>query len=524
MPFQTCWRCLSRLPIRNAPFCSKSPQHTVTFTTSASLGRTSAPPKKVMQDRRFLARGNSGPPKRGSRNFRLTKTKRAKDTGKRPLPGERKAMRKRVVLSNSNALEVKGMQDITAELAVDARLQGKVIGIPGPLIDRLRAADAFKPTQGWSFFRRPGTLIRKETVQYGKLFDEMSKDGEKRSLRRVLIGERGSGKTVMLLQAMTMAFLKDWVVINLPEGTPPYSRYAFYFLENPLKTSPPNKSLGQDIVIGHTEYAPLPQSSPTLYAQRSYVAKLLSSISRANPILETITLSSAPEPSTSSPFPIPIPPSISLSRLALLGSQDVESAHPIFDLLIQELSLPGRPRLLICIDGLAHVMTDSAYRTPAFEPLHAHQLAIVNWFMGYLSGASPLPNGGMVLAATSQSNAPNVPTLNIALTELEESQSGVSPPRAGPSSISQPYGPPLRNPFTRHDERVLSVFESKPQGLDVQRLAGITKEEARGLLEYYAQSGILRQRVSDGLVAEKWSVSGGGVVGELERASIRMEI
>lgn len=155
--------------------------------------------------------------------MRLAKPKRPKHTGKRPLPGERKAMRKRVVLSNTNALEVKGMQDITAELAVDARLQGKVIGIPGPLIDRLRAADAFKPTQGWSFFRRPGTLIRKETVQYGKLFDEMSKDGEERSLRRVLIGERGSGKTVMLLQAMTMAFLKDWIVINLPDGTPPHT-------------------------------------------------------------------------------------------------------------------------------------------------------------------------------------------------------------------------------------------------------------------------------------------------------------
>lgn len=457
--------------------------------------------------------------------MRLTKPKRTKLPGKRPLPGERKRLRKRVVLSNANALEVKGMQDITAELAVDARLQGKVIGIPGFLIDRLRAVDAFKPTQGWSFFRRPGTLIRKETVQYGKLFDEMSKDGEKRSLRRVLIGERGSGKTVMLLQAMTMAFLKDWVVINLPDGTPPpYLRYAFYFLENPLKTSLPNKSPGQDIVIGHTEYAPLPQSSPTLYAQRSYVAKLLSSISRANPILENIKLSSAPDPSISDTIPISIPSSISLSRLALLGSQDVESAHQIFDLLIQELSLPGRPRLLLCIDGLAHVMTDSAYRSPAFEPLHAHQLAIVNWFMGYLSGASPLPNGGMVLAATSQSNAPTVPTLNIALTELEESQSGNFPPRAGPSSISKPYRPPLRTPFTRHDERVLSVFDSKPQGLDVQRLAGMTKEEARGLLEYYAQSGILRQKVSDGFVAEKWSVSGGGVVGELERASIRMEI
>lgn len=168
-------------------------------------------------------------------------------------------------------------------------------------------------------------------------------------------------------------------------------------------------------------------------------------------------------------------------------------------------------------------MTDTAYKNPAFKPLHAHELAIVNWFMGYLSGASPLPNGGMVLAATSQSNAPNVPTLNIALTELEQSQSGVSS-RAGPAIIPKPYRPALRNPFTRYDERVLSVFESKPQGLEVQRLAGLTKEEARGLLEYYAQSGILRQKISEELVAEKWSVSGGGVVGELERASVRMRL
>lgn len=168
-------------------------------------------------------------------------------------------------------------------------------------------------------------------------------------------------------------------------------------------------------------------------------------------------------------------------------------------------------------------MTDSAYKTPAFKPIHAQELAIVNWFMRYLSGTSPLPNGGMVLAATSQSNAPNVPTLNLALAELEESRSG-APPRAEPGTLPLPYRPALRNPFIRYDERVLSVFESKPGGLDLQRLAGMTKEEARGLLEYYAHSGVLRQKVSNTLVAEKWSVSGGGVVGELERASITMAI
>lgn len=165
-------------------------------------------------------------------------------------------------------------------------------------------------------------------------------------------------------------------------------------------------------------------------------------------------------------------------------------------------------------------MTNSAYKSSAFKPLHAHELAIVNWFMGYLSGASPLPNGGIVLAATSQSNAPNVPTLNVALTELEEWH-GVSL-GGGPDTIPKPYRPAVRTPLTRYDERVLSVLKPKTEGPRVQRIAGMTKEEVRGLLEYYARSGILRQKVSEGLVAEKWSMSGGGVVGELERASIHM--
>lgn len=166
-------------------------------------------------------------------------------------------------------------------------------------------------------------------------------------------------------------------------------------------------------------------------------------------------------------------------------------------------------------------MTDSAYKSSAFKPVHAHELAIVDWFMGYLSGASPLPNGGMVLAATSQSNAPNVPTLNVALAELEaeEGRPSVSP-QGGPDTIPTPYRPAVRNPFTRYDERVLSVLKWSPQGPRIERITGMSKEEVRGLLEYYARSGLLRQKVSEELVAEKWSMSGGGVVGELERAAL----
>lgn len=114
------------------------------------------------------------------------------------------------------------MEDITAESIVNMRQQqgprSKVLGLTGQTIDQLRAVHAFKPTQAWGLFRRPGMLIREETIQYGKLFEDLSQNGVQETVRRVIVGERGSGKTTMLLQAMTMAFLKDWVVINIPDG------------------------------------------------------------------------------------------------------------------------------------------------------------------------------------------------------------------------------------------------------------------------------------------------------------------
>ncbi len=129
-------------------------------------------------------------------------------------------MRKRIVLSNVNALEVPAMENIDTENMFDRRLEGQVLRIPGPIVDRLRAVEAFKATQSWGFFRSPGTLMRRETVDMGEMISDMSEDERARkTVRRVLVGEKGSGKSIILLQAMTMAFLKGWTVINLPEGT-----------------------------------------------------------------------------------------------------------------------------------------------------------------------------------------------------------------------------------------------------------------------------------------------------------------
>ncbi|KAI9869770.1 MAG: 37S ribosomal protein S23 mitochondrial, partial [Pleopsidium flavum] len=128
-------------------------------------------------------------------------------------------------------------------------------------------------------------------------------------------------------------------------------------------------------------------------------------------------------------------------------------------------------------------------------------------FMDHLSGLRSLPNGGLVIAATSKSNNPKIPSLELALSQMEARASGNNEV-------------PQRDPFQNFDDRVLQSLE----GVQVTKLQGLTKEEARGLMEYYAKSGILRQTVSEALVSEKWTLSGGGIVAELERATVKMRI
>lgn len=79
----------------------------------------------------------------------------------------------------------------------------------------------------------------------------------------------------------------------------------------------------------------------------------------------------------------------------------------------------------------------------------------------------------------------------------------------------------MRDPFEkRYDARADKAL----QKMEVMTLLGLSKEEARGLMEYWAASGVLRQRVDERSVAEKWALAGNGVVGEIERGALMMRI
>ena len=305
----------------------------------------------------------------------------------------------------------------------------------------------------------------------------------------------------------------------------------------------PDTGLARDLVNAHTEYGPVAGSIPTIYHHRAYTASLLDRIVNANPRLSEMKVS------LSHNLPVPVPSDLSLSRLCALGSSDPALSFAIFNSLMAELSVPSRPPLLLTLDGLQYVMKPSEYMSPAFAPIHAHDFHLIRWFLSHLSGATSLPNGGIVLAATTECRSFDIPTMSMRLQQMEAQQA-----LSSGTLVSQPEDPampfllatsqesspiPLADPYFPYDQRVLDVLgpaSFPPQtpttqtdttgnlatrnSIELKRMKGLNKAEARSLMEYWALSGMLKRQVSERLVGEQWALSGGGFVGELERGCV----
>ncbi|PVI00279.1 hypothetical protein DM02DRAFT_655606 [Periconia macrospinosa] len=434
-------------------------------------------------------KGMAAAPKRGTRTLNVKKGRKGVnyEMGKRPAPGERKAQRKRIVLSNDNALPVSWLRDLERSNVLEPTIEGQMMGLPERVVDALRAEEAFKPTQGWGLFRRPATLMRKETVQLAGLVKEIedaNAQQQPRTIRRIISGDRMSGKSTLLLQGLAIAHLRDWFVINLPEAN--------------------------DITNAHTDYAPLPGSQPLQYTQDTYTANLLRQMLKANPsILESTPVV------TDHKLPFPLPPKPTLKHIVEHGMANPETSWVCFTALWEELSQPGRPPILFAIDSLAHVMRNSEYMSAEFKPIHAFDLTLIRLFVDLLSGQKTLANGGIILGSLSQSNKPLSVVLDHFVTIAEALQ-------------SQPAIVPVWNPYLSRDQRVVDALrgleDPKQKDFDILRLGGLSKPEARAVIEYYAESGMLRHTVNDSFVTEKWSLAGMGNMGELEKASVRLRL
>ena len=245
------------------------------------------------------------------------------------------------------------------------------------------------------------------------------------------------------------------------------------------------------------------------YTQNTYTSNLLQQVLESNrAFLESTKLTTKPD------LPLPLPENATLKDLVALGMANPDASWPVFIALWNELSRPGGPPVLFAVDGLSHIMGNSEYLSADAKPIHAHDLTLVRHFVDHLSGQKQLPNGGIVLAATSQSNSPASPALDFYLQVAEARQ-------------KTPDDVPQWNPYKLVDGRVMEALKdlkSNDKAFDVLVVGGLSKDEARSIMEYYAESGMLRHQVNDRFVTEKWSLAGMGNVGELERASVRARV
>lgn len=414
-----------------------------------------------------------------------------------------RAQRKRIVLSNPNALSVPGLQKLTADNAI-ASEEGAVLTFDNESIDSLRAAEAFKHTQGWNLFHQPSTLVTSQTKALAEMVRGVKES--KGTHREILVGDKLSGKSVLSLQSMAFALQEGWVVIHIPEGKfVKVAKYVYGLTMFPA----------QEVTQGHTSYAPVrtPQGA-TIYTQPEYTAALLSRISKANAtVLSKLTLSRQHQ------LPIPIQSNISLARFAELGASDPVIAPAMFSALLSELCTESteahpRPPLLFSVDGAPFIFRHTGYLDSEANPVHAFDLSLIKSFIALLRGATQLPNGGIVQAVDSNSNRPTVRALDAHIQrELERSR--------GSTAFSKVAGSmPFLSPYHDFDARVSQALH----GVKVRDVPGISKLEARGVMEYYARSGVLRGEISEGMVGEAWTLSGGGIMGELESSVTRLRV
>ncbi len=117
-------------------------------------------------------------------------------------------------------------------------------------------------------------------------------------------------------------------------------------------------------------------------------------------------------------------------------------------------------------------MATSAYRSPAFELIHAHDFAIIRRFVDYLSGAARLPNGGAVVRRHDAQQCAAQP-VDGAHDRAAGGQAGDH--RRG---ARQTLRPAVRLPG-----------RGRAADMEVLRLSSVSKDEARTVMEYWAASG-----------------------------------
>jgi small subunit ribosomal protein S29 len=270
-------------------------------------------------------------------------------------------------------------------------------------------------------------------------------------------------------------------------------------------------------VDASSDYAPIPDTTPQQYAQNSLIADIIQRTIEANK-----QQFFAMKLSRTYDIPVRNEPNMTLYEFGRIATLNSDLAWPIFRALWHEINLQNspttdafgkRPPILLCVDNISHLFGRTKYQVLNKEgdlsSIHSYDLVLPKLVIDCITGNESFGNGGIALGATSGTDKVTCHPLDVGI-KLAESR--LKNPDS-PASLSD-----IWNPYDRIDRRVLDSM----MNLDVLELAGVSKDEARQIIEYWAYNGLVRERVEGNWVSDRWTMSGGGLIGELEKAVVHM--
>ncbi|QRW03067.1 AP endonuclease [Ceratobasidium sp. AG-Ba] len=304
----------------------------------------------------------------------------------------------------------------------------------------------------------PASVIRESTLSILDVLDAGFKSGtSNKDARVVLTGNRGSGKSHLLLQAANYAAASKWVVLYVPKAIKWVDSTTPYAYDTRTRT----------------------------FQQPELALQTLAQFVEANSAIlrdASVQISTDIQNERLGKFSAGTP----LSKLLDLGLKDQSLATEVLEVTLEQLGRQNKYPVLIAVDDFQALLCVSKYRDPQYELLFAHHLTLPRLVLEYACGKRTLAKGAVLGANSSTHTRFQEPLV------LKEAL-GIIP--LGSAS-----------PYERRNENIVA-YASGLKGFSVPSRMQIG--EAASMFDIWAQNKALHTPSSDSLFLSKYVEASG---------------
>ncbi|KAG0139977.1 hypothetical protein CROQUDRAFT_53932 [Cronartium quercuum f. sp. fusiforme G11] len=228
----------------------------------------------------------------------------------------------------------------------------------------------------WKFTPVPTTTMRKASVEMiSRLSKVQTAKGEEPTVL-TLTGAQGSGKSTVMLQAVSFALHQKWIVLYIPDV--------------------------KSLVDGQHAYEYFPKTQ--VYHQNTLSASILKMLAQSD--LAGLTLSSEHRLSGTKDERLIESPDLLASGLPLTSLIHLATSQPHFapaalDIALEVLSKQTLRPVLLALDGAQNLFRPSNYKDESFREIDSFVLSVPRALVRFARGSQRLTKGLTVLAASS---------------------------------------------------------------------------------------------------------------------------